>query len=77
MERAKKIMPKITYCDNAYDVAADVDAIILVTEWPEFEKMDLQKVKKAMRQPVFVDGRNVFRPEKMKELGFIYSGIGR
>jgi len=77
MERAKKIMPDITYCDSVYDVAADVDAIVLVTEWSEFEKMDLQKVKKAMRQPVFVDGRNVFDPEKMKELGFIYSGIGR
>ncbi|MDH4210189.1 MAG: UDP-glucose/GDP-mannose dehydrogenase family protein [candidate division WOR-3 bacterium] len=77
MERAKKIMPDIDYCDNAYDVAEDVDAIVLVTEWAEFEKMDLQKVKKAMRQPVFVDGRNVFQPEKMKELGFIYSGIGR
>ena len=77
MERAKKIMPNITYCDNAYDVAAGVDAIVLVTEWPEFGKMDLQKVKKAMRQPVFVDGRNVFEPEKMKESGFIYSGIGR
>jgi UDPglucose 6-dehydrogenase len=77
MERAKKIMPNITYCENAYDVAAGVDAIILVTEWPEFGKMDLQKVKKTMRQPVFVDGRNVFEPEKMKESGFIYSGIGR
>ncbi|UCD06330.1 MAG: UDP-glucose/GDP-mannose dehydrogenase family protein [candidate division WOR-3 bacterium] len=77
MKRAKKIMPNITYCENAYDVAADVDAIILVTEWSEFGKMDLQKVKKAMRQPVFVDGRNVFEPEKMKKLGFIYSGIGR
>lgn len=77
MERAKKIMPDITYCDNAYDVAAGVDAIILVTEWSEFGKMDLQKVKKAMRQPVFVDGRNVFEPEKMREAGFIYSGIGR
>ncbi len=77
MKRAKKIMPDIEYCDNAYDVAEDVDAIVLVTEWAEFEKMDLRKVKNAMRQPVFVDGRNVFKPGKMEELGFIYSGIGR
>jgi UDPglucose 6-dehydrogenase len=77
MERAKKIMPDIDYCDNAYEVAEGVDAVILVTEWTEFTEMDLPKVKKAMRQPVFVDGRNVFDPEKMKKLGFIYSGIGR
>lgn len=77
VERAKKIMPDIDYCNNAYEVAEDVDAILLVTEWEEFAKMDLGKVKKAMRQPVFIDGRNVFEPEKMRKLGFIYSGIGR
>ena len=77
MERAKKVMPNIEYCSDAYDVAKGVDAIILVTEWDEFAKLDLQKVKKSMRQPVFVDGRNVFDPERMKEMGFIYSGIGR
>ena len=77
MERAKKVMPNIEYCSDAYDVAKGVDAIILVTEWDEFAKLDLQKVKKSMRQPVFVDGRNVFDPGRMKEMGFIYSGIGR
>jgi UDPglucose 6-dehydrogenase len=77
MKRAKMVMPDIEYCDNAYDVAKGVDAVILVTEWDEFVRLDLQKVKKSMRQPVFVDGRNVFEPEKMKEMGFIYRGIGR
>ncbi|UCG29680.1 MAG: UDP-glucose/GDP-mannose dehydrogenase family protein [candidate division WOR-3 bacterium] len=77
MERAKKVMPDIEYCDNAYDVAKGVDAIVLVTEWDEFAKMDLQKVKEMMRQPVFVDGRNVFEPAEMQKLGFIYVGIGR
>lgn len=77
MERAKKIMPDIEYCNDAYDVAKGVDAIILVTEWDEFAKLDLQKMKKNMRQPVFVDGRNVFEPGTMREMGFIYCGIGR
>lgn len=77
MDRAKKIMPDIGYCKNAYEVAEDVDAILLVTEWEEFARMNLDKVKKTMRQPVFIDGRNVFEPEKMRKLGFIYSGIGR
>jgi UDPglucose 6-dehydrogenase len=77
VERAKMIMPDIEYCNSPYDVAMGVDAIVLVTEWDEFEKMDLHKIKDAMRQPVFVDGRNLFDPQKMKELGFIYTGIGR
>lgn len=77
MERAKKIMPDIEYCTNAYDVARDVDGIALITEWDEFRTLDLGKVKSLMRQPVFLDGRNVYDPDKMKELGFIYTGIGR
>lgn len=77
IERAKMVMSDIEYCKSPYDVASDVDAIVLVTEWDEFTKMDLHKIKDAMRQPVFVDGRNVFDPQKMKEMGFIYTGIGR
>jgi UDPglucose 6-dehydrogenase len=77
IERAKLVMPDIEYCTSPYDAAKDVDAIVLVTEWDEFAKLDLHKVKDAMRQPVFVDGRNVFDPQKMKEMGFIYTGIGR
>ena len=77
MERAKMVMPDIEYCSNSYDVAKGVDAVILVTEWDEFKGLDLKKIKDTMRQPVFVDGRNVFEPEKMRQLGFIYTGIGR
>ena len=77
MERAKMVMPDIEYCSNPYDVAKGVDAVILVTEWDEFKGLDLKKIKDTMRQPVFVDGRNVFEPEKMRQLGFIYTGIGR
>ena len=76
-ERAKMIMPNIEYCSNPYDVAKGVDAIVLVTEWDEFKELDMQKIKAAMRQPVLVDGRNVLEPEKMRQLGFIYTGIGR
>jgi len=77
MERAKRIMPDIEYCTNAYDVAKDVDGIALVTEWEEFRKLDLGKMKLLMRQPVFLDGRNVYDPDTMKKMGFIYAGIGR
>ncbi len=77
MERAKKIMPDIEYCADPYSVAKDVDALILVTEWDEFRSLDLKKMKELMRQPVFLDGRNVFDTKEMKVLDFIYSGIGR
>lgn len=77
MDRAKEIMPDIEYCTDAYKVAEDVDAIILVTEWKEFKNLDFKKLKELMRQPVFLDGRNVYDSDKIKELGFIYAGIGR
>jgi UDPglucose 6-dehydrogenase len=77
MERARMVMPDIAYCQNPYDVAKDVDAIILVTEWEEFAQLDMKRIRDVMRQPVFIDGRNLFDPARMKELGFIYTGIGR
>ncbi|KPJ72514.1 UDP-glucose 6-dehydrogenase [candidate division TA06 bacterium DG_78] len=77
MTRAKTVMPDIEYCDDAYQVAQGADAVILVTEWEEFQNLDLKRIRDSMRQPVFLDGRNVFEPDKMKELGFIYSGVGR
>ena len=77
MDRAKQVMPDIEYCEDAYSVAKDVDAIALITEWDVFKELDLGKIKSLMRQPVFFDGRNVFEPEKMSARGFIYKGIGR
>lgn len=77
MDRAKSIMPDIEYCEDAYSVAKGVDAIALITEWDVFKELDLEKIKSLMRQPVFFDGRNVFEPEKMRAMGFIYEGIGR
>ncbi len=77
MDRAKQIMPDIEYCKDAYATAKGVDAIALLTEWDVFKELDLEKIKGLMRQPVFFDGRNVFEPEKMVAMGFIYKGIGR
>jgi len=77
MENAKPIMPDIEYCKDVYETAKDVDGIMLITEWDEFGNLDFDRLKKIMRQPVFLDGRNVYEPQQMKEKGFIYSGIGR
>ena len=77
MTKARSILPEIKYCQNPYEVARGADAIMLVTEWEEFRDLDLQKLRELMRQPVFLDCRNVFEPEEMEKLGFIYAGVGR
>jgi len=76
-ENAKKILNKVTYCDNPYVVAENADALILVTEWNEFKQLDMGRIAKSMRQPLLFDARDIYEPEKMRALGFIYRGIGR
>jgi UDPglucose 6-dehydrogenase len=75
--KARKIMPEVEYRRDAYAVARGADAIVLVTEWNEFRQLDLVRIKRSMRRPVLVDGRNIYEPEQMRELGFVYRGIGR
>jgi UDP-N-acetyl-D-mannosaminuronate dehydrogenase len=77
MERTQAMLPDIEYCKDAYEVAAGADAIILVTEWNEFRQLDLARVKSSMRKPVVIDGRNIYVPATMRELGFTYRGVGR
>ena len=77
MDRARRIIPGIEFCDRAEDVADDADLLALVTEWPEFRKLDLTALKQRMRVPVICDGRNVFERSEVEQLGFTYLGIGR
>ena len=77
MKNAKKILKKISYAADAYQAVKGADVLVLVTEWSEFQDLDWQQVKGLMRQPIVVDGRNFFNPEKLKKLGFIYEGVGR
>lgn len=67
----------LKFCKSALSAVKNADILALITKWPEFSKIDVRKVKKRMRHPIFLDGRNVFEPEKMKKLGFYYKGIGR
>lgn len=77
-EEAKKYLGDgIEYAESAYDALKGADALILLTEWPEFRIFDYGKAKKLMDQPVVFDGRNIFEPEDMRANGFIYYGIGR
>ena len=68
---------KISYTESAMGVAEDADAVVLVTEWPEFRNLDLEQMAGIMAQPILVDGRNMFDPQLAREAGFDYMGIGR
>ena len=77
MENARRIWDGITYCGNAYEVAEGCHAVMILTEWREFQNLDLEELKKRMTQHVIIDGRNIYDPVKMKKLGFAYVSIGR
>ena len=77
MEKAKEIFSGVKFCKDAYDAAKGADCLVIVTEWNQFKELDLAKIKKLMRQPVIVDGRNIYDPQAMKRNDFRYTGIGR
>jgi UDPglucose 6-dehydrogenase len=77
METAARELEGVTFCADAYDTAKGCDALLFLTEWNQFRKLDLALLKERLRQPVIVDMRNVCEPAEMKRLGFRYSGVGR
>ena len=76
MEKAKKLIPGIEFCARAEDVAEEADLLALLTEWPEFARLDLAKLKERMRVPIICDGRNLFSRPTVEALGFTYIGVG-
>jgi len=80
MERARELMPptdKLTYAADLYEAAQDADAVLILTEWEEFAQIDLPRLNRALKFPIVIDGRNLYRPEVMAEHGFTYVSIGR
>jgi UDPglucose 6-dehydrogenase len=77
MAEAKKLMPELDYCDDAYQAIDGADALILITEWNEFRGLDLGRVKQLLRQPLVIDLRNIYKPEEMLAAGLVYHSIGR
>ena len=77
MVRAKHVVPAIEMTDSAYELAVDCDALMVCTEWNEFKHLDLARIRGVMRSPVIVDGRNIYDPDLMTQLGFHYRGVGR
>jgi UDPglucose 6-dehydrogenase len=77
MDEAKAILRDVNYCAGPYEVAEGCDVLVLLTEWNQFRRLDLGRLKKLMKTPIFVDLRNVYDPTKMREAGFTYCGVGR
>jgi UDPglucose 6-dehydrogenase len=77
-EVARRIFgARIHYARHAYDALTNADALLVVTEWNEFREPDFKRMKKLMKQPVIFDGRNIYNPAQVRELGFTYASIGR
>ena len=78
MEEAKKVLPsEIDYYDDIYMALDGADAVLLMTEWNTYRNLDMNLVKNKLKNPIFIDLRNVYEPKTMKELGFNYHSIGR
>ena len=77
MSEACKLLPDLHLVNDPYEAATDVDALVLVTEWNEFRQLDMERIRQAMRGDVLLDGRNIWSPQQMREMGFRYFGVGR
>ena len=78
MSRAPAVLlPDVKMQRDAYCAARGAEAVVVMTEWNEFRQLDMVRLKKTMKRPVIVDGRNIYEPDEMKALGFVYKGMGR
>ena len=67
----------LSYATSAYEAAEGADAVLILTDWAEFGKLDLKELNKALRFPIIIDGRNLYKPDFMHEQGFTYVSVGR
>jgi UDPglucose 6-dehydrogenase len=77
MDKARALLPDAVFVPDMNDVAQGCDALVVATEWEEFKKLDLERVRRELTHPILFDGRNLFDPKEMEQLGFIYKSIGR
>jgi UDPglucose 6-dehydrogenase len=80
MEKAQAVLPvseSLSYAKSAYEAAEGADAVLILTDWAEFAKLDLAKMNQALRFPILIDGRNLYKPAYMLEQGFTYVSVGR
>lgn len=77
MEQARPLLPGVTFAEGPYPCVGGADALVIITEWNAFRALDMMRVKAALKTPVVVDLRNIYRPQEMQALGFSYHGVGR
>lgn len=79
MERAREVLParSMLFVNSAYEAAEGVDALLMLTDWDEFKNLDYARIRRLLRYPIIVDGRNLLSPEEMRKLDFNYLSIGR
>ncbi len=77
MKKARELLTDVIFVDDMDEVAEGCDALVIATEWDEFRKLDLLRVRESLSHPILFDGRNLFDPAEMERLGFIYRCIGR
>jgi UDPglucose 6-dehydrogenase len=76
-EKAKELFKKVKFCKDSYEASRGCDCLLFLTEWQEFKELDFLKIKKLLKRPTIVDGRNIYDPKSMEKLGFTYICIGR
>jgi UDPglucose 6-dehydrogenase len=74
---AAQVLHNVVCCEDPYQVAEGCDALVLATEWNEFKHLSFERIYQLMRQPVIMDGRNLWDPQRLQALGFTYLGVGR
>jgi len=81
MENVKQVFPEkssqVYYAKSPYDAAEKANALLIITEWDEFKELNMKKIKGLMANPIILDGRNIYEPSQIRELGFEYYSIGR
>jgi UDPglucose 6-dehydrogenase len=77
MSLASVQLNNVTLCKDPYQVAENADALVLATEWNEFKQLDFQRIYQLMHHPVILDGRNLWDPDLLRKIGFLYFGVGR
>jgi UDPglucose 6-dehydrogenase len=77
MDQARKLLPDVSLCEDAYDASRGADALVIATEWNQFRMLNLERIRSLLRRPVIADLRNIYEPETMRAAGFEYVSVGR
>ena len=77
MEEGSKLLPKMTPCADPYEAAKGSDALVIMTEWNQFRNLEFDRLKTLLRQPLLIDLRNVYEPDRVAGMGFRYVSVGR